>query len=163
MPARKATAKRQPKTPAAPDWRIKGDWWDLCNCAIGCPCVFGSQPTHGFCEGVLTWLIREGQFGDVRLDGGLAIVLIIHFEGSVFDKNREFGFLIDDRANPEQRDALERIFTGKAGGAFKPGRRITFRKETPMANLHLTLMDRMGVHVDNFGDASGRLDPASLG
>ena len=31
-----------------------------------------------------------------------------------------------------------------------------------MANLHLTLMDRMGVHVENFGDASGRLDLASL-
>ena len=25
-------------------WRIKGDWWDLCNCAIGCPCIFGSEP-----------------------------------------------------------------------------------------------------------------------
>jgi len=38
-----------------PDWRITGDWWDLCNCAIGCPCNFGSDPTYGFCEGVLTW------------------------------------------------------------------------------------------------------------
>ena len=111
MPTRKAATKKQPKAETAPDWRIKGDWWDLCNCAIGCPCVFGSEPTHGFCEGVLTWLIREGQFGDVRLDGELAVVLIIHFEGSVFDKNREFGFLIDDRANPQQRDALERIST----------------------------------------------------
>jgi hypothetical protein len=118
MPTPKAGAKKRPKKETAPDWRIKGDWWDLCNCAIGCPCVFGSEPTHGFCEGVLTWLIREGQFGDIPLDGNLAVVLIIHFEGSVFDKNREFGFLIDDRANPEQRDALERIFTGKAGGAF---------------------------------------------
>ena len=69
-------------------WRIAGDWWDLCNCAIGCPCIFGSEPTHGFCEGVLTWLIREGNYGDVSLDGGLAVVLIIHFEGSVFEKNR---------------------------------------------------------------------------
>ena len=31
-----------------------------------------------------------------------------------------------------------------------------------MCNLHLTLMDRMGVPVENFGDASGALDPASL-
>jgi uncharacterized protein involved in exopolysaccharide biosynthesis len=37
-----------------------------------------------------------------------------------------------------------------------------FRKETPMSNFHLTLMDRMGVPLDNFGDSSGRLDPASL-
>ena len=31
-----------------------------------------------------------------------------------------------------------------------------------MSNFHLTLMDRMGVPLDNFGDSSGRLDPASL-
>ena len=44
--------------------------------------------------------------------------MVIHFEGSVFKKNREFGFLIDERATPEQREALQTIFTGKAGGAF---------------------------------------------
>ena len=117
MPTRKAIATRRAKRQTAADWRIAGDWWDLCNCAIGCPCVFGSNPTHGVCEGVLTWLIRQGHFGDVQL-GGLAVVLIVHFEGSVFDKNREFGFLIDDRADATQRAALERIFTGKAGGVF---------------------------------------------
>ena len=117
MPTRKAIANRRAKRQTAADWRIAGDWWDLCNCAIGCPCVFGSNPTHGVCEGVLTWLIRQGHFGDVQL-GGLAVVLIVHFEGSVFDKNREFGFLIDDRADANQRAALERIFTGKAGGVF---------------------------------------------
>jgi hypothetical protein len=31
-----------------------------------------------------------------------------------------------------------------------------------MCNLHLTLMGHMGVPVENFGDASGPLDPASL-
>ena len=108
-----------PETETIPNWRIVGDWWDLCNCAIGCPCNFGSDPTLGYCEGVLTWLIRDGHFGDVKLGGrDLAVVLIIHFEGNVMNKNREFGFLIDDRADDSQRDALRRIFTGEAGGAF---------------------------------------------
>jgi hypothetical protein len=98
-------------------WHIKGDWWDLCNCAIGCPCVFGSEPTLGYCEGVMGWVIREGSYGDVSLDG-VGVAMVIHFEGSVFKKNREFGFLIDERANQEQREALQTIFTGKAGGAF---------------------------------------------
>lgn len=48
------------------------------------------------------------------------------------------------------------------GAGVALGRRLTFRKETPMCNLHLTLMERMGVHVENFGDASGRLALASL-
>ena len=41
------------------------------------------------------------------------------------EKNREFGFLIDDRANSAERDALERIFTGYAGGAFAAWRDLT--------------------------------------
>jgi hypothetical protein len=68
-----------------PDWRITGDWWDLCNCAIGCPCNFGSDPTFGFCEGVLTWLIREGNYGALKFPKNLAVVLISHWEGNVMN------------------------------------------------------------------------------
>src|SRR3954463_7364768 len=84
-----------------PNWRLTGDWWDLCNCAIGCPCNFGSDPTLGYCEGVLTWLIRDGHYGDLKITKDLAVVLVIHWEGNVMEKNREFGFLIDDRASGE--------------------------------------------------------------
>lgn len=110
-----------------PEWRLQGDWWDVCNCNIGCPCVFSSPPSYGFCEGVLTWLIQDGHYGEVKIDGGLAVVLVIHFEGTVFDKNREFGFLIDDRANPQQREALKSIFLGNAGGAFAAWRDLTLK------------------------------------
>jgi hypothetical protein len=54
------------------------------------------------------------------------------------------------------------LLIGRGGNYFKPGRRVIYRKETPMCNFHLTLMDRMGVPVENFGDADGRLDPATL-
>jgi hypothetical protein len=124
----------------APDWRITGEWWDLCNCAIGCPCVFGSNPSLGYCEGVLTWLIRDGRFGDVPLGGDLAVALVIHWEGNVLDKNREFGFLIDARADAAQRDALRRIFTGEAGGAFAAWRDLTIKVDgveyVPMKVTH---------------------------
>ena len=108
-------------------WFIAGDWWDLCNCAIGCPCNFGSDPTLGYCEAVLTWLIRDGNYGDVPLGGDLAAVLIVRFEGNALEKNRQFGFLLDDRANPEQRHALEAIFTGQAGGIFAAWRDLTIQ------------------------------------
>jgi hypothetical protein len=42
-------------------------------------------------------------------------------------RNREFGFLIDDRADDAQRDALRRIFTGEAGGAFGAWRDLTLK------------------------------------
>jgi hypothetical protein len=64
--------------------------------------------------------------------------------------------------NRHLHEDLPTLLIGKGGNFFRPGRRIIYRKETPMANFHLTLMDRMGVHVEHFGDSSGRLDPASL-
>ncbi len=121
-------------------WRLAGDWWDLCNCAIGCPCNFGSDPTLGYCEAVLTWLIREGNYGDLSFDGDLALVLVLRFEGNALEKNREFGFLIDDRADPAQRAALEAIFTGKAGGIFAAWRDLTIQVDgvefVPMSVSH---------------------------
>ena len=59
--------------------------------------------------------------------------------------------------NRHTHEDLPTIIAGRAGGYIKPGRRITFRRETPMSNLYLTMMDRMGVHVDHFGDATGRV------
>jgi uncharacterized protein DUF1552 len=64
--------------------------------------------------------------------------------------------------NRHLHEDLPTLLIGRGGGTLSSGRRVTFRKETPMSNFHLSLMDRMGVHVQNFGDASGPLDPASL-
>src|SRR6185295_11928538 len=64
--------------------------------------------------------------------------------------------------NRHLHEDLPTLLIGRGGNYFKPGRRIIYRKETPMSNFHLTLMDRMGVPIENFGDSSGMLDPASL-
>jgi hypothetical protein len=64
--------------------------------------------------------------------------------------------------NRHLHEDLPTLLIGRGGGYLKPGRRVVYRRETPMCNLHLTLMDRMGVPIENFGDGSGQLDPASL-
>lgn len=64
--------------------------------------------------------------------------------------------------NRHSHEDLPTLIAGRAGGAFKPGRRIVYRRETPMSNLFLTMMDQMGVPADHFGDASGRLDGLTL-
>ncbi len=51
-----------------PSWHIVGDWFDNCSCAIPCPCTFAQAPDNEICESVLFWHIREGHYGDVRLD-----------------------------------------------------------------------------------------------
>jgi hypothetical protein len=65
--------------------------------------------------------------------------------------------------NRHSHEDLPTIMVGRGGSNFKSGRRIVSRKETPMCNLFLTMMDRMGVHVEHFGDSTGRLDGLNLG
>ncbi len=59
--------------------------------------------------------------------------------------------------NRHTHEDLPTLIAGNAGGYIKSGRRVVARRETPMSNLFLTMMDRMGVQVDHFGDATGRL------
>lgn len=49
------------------------------------------------------------------------------------------------------------LLAGRGGGTLAPGRHIVYPKETPVANLWLSLMDRMGVSPDRHGDSTGRL------
>jgi len=57
---------------------------------------------------------------------------------------------------------LPTMIVGKGGGTIKPGRRIIHRRETPLANLHLSLMDRMGLEIEHFADSTGRLGGLDL-
>src|SRR3989442_6621752 len=101
---------------AVPKWRIVGDWFDVCKCSIPCPCTFAQAPTTGDCEGILAWHIREGHFGDVRLDG-LNLVGIGAFEGNIWEGAKaKMGMFLDENADEQQREALQAIFGGQAGG-----------------------------------------------
>ena len=64
--------------------------------------------------------------------------------------------------NRHSHEDLPTLIAGRGGKFFKPGRRILYRKETPMSNLFMTMMDRMDTKVDHFGDASGRLNGLDL-
>ena len=60
-----------------------------------------------------------------------------------------------------ERHHLPLVLAGKGQGALRPGRRLRAPKETPMCNLHLSLLQRMGVKADEFGDSTGPLDGLS--
>ena len=55
-------------------------------------------------------------------------------------------------------DNLPILVAGGAACGLKGGRHIRYETGTPLANLHLTLLDRVGVRVDKFGDSSGRIE-----
>jgi hypothetical protein len=99
-----------------PRWHMRGDWFDVCKCSIPCPCTFAQAPSSGDCEGVLAWHIREGRYGDVRLDG-LSVIGVGGFEGNIWAGAKvTMGMFIDERADAQQREALQMIFGGQAGG-----------------------------------------------
>jgi hypothetical protein len=50
------------------------------------------------------------------------------------------------------------IVAGGAAGNMRGGRHIRFNKPTPLANLHLTLLNKIGVNVDSFADSKGHVD-----
>ena len=94
------------------EWRVRADEFANCNCAYGCPCQFNALPTQGFCEATAGWKIHEGHFGDVPLDG-LNTAFFIHFPGPVHEGNGTIQLVIDERADPRQRDALVKIMSGE--------------------------------------------------
>jgi len=71
--------------------------------------------------------------------------------------------------NPNVHDHtnLPILVAGGAAGKLKGGRHIRYSEPTPLANLHLTLLDAAGVKLDSFGDSKGRIEelaePLSLG
>ncbi len=67
-----------------------------------------------------------------------------------------YGSGISD-GNSHAHDDLPILLAGRGNGAIKPGRHIRFPKETPLTNLHVTMLDAIGVKVDRFGDSTGRL------
>ena len=56
---------------------------------------------------------------------------------------------------------LPLILAGKGGGTIRTGRHLTYAKETPMNNLFLAMLDRMGAPTEILGDSTGRLEHLS--
>jgi len=67
-----------------------------------------------------------------------------------------YGAGISD-GNAHNHDNLPVLFAGHAGGAFRPGRHIVYKNHTPMNNLYLSMLDRMGVPIETLGNSTGKL------
>jgi hypothetical protein len=52
---------------------------------------------------------------------------------------------------------LPLVLVGGGSGQLRGGRHLMFAKDTPMNNLHLALLDKVGVNVEKFGDSTGEI------
>ena len=60
--------------------------------------------------------------------------------------------------NVHNHTNLPIILAGGAAGGMKGNRHVRYKKPTPLANLHLTILDKVGVKLDTFGDSNGKIE-----
>jgi hypothetical protein len=93
-------------------WEIHGSELTNCNCAYGCPCQFNALPTHGTCEAALSFHVDKGHYGEVTLDG-LNMAMVVKWPGPIHKGEGRMQMIIDERASPAQREAVEKIMRGE--------------------------------------------------
>jgi hypothetical protein len=65
-------------------------------------------------------------------------------------------------SNSHSPEDLPVLLAGGGAGLVSKGRHVRYPADTPLANLHLTILDKMGVPVDRMGDSTGKLDELTL-
>ena len=83
-------------------------------------------------------------------------------DGSMLDHMLlTFGSGISD-GNVHSVRNLPLIVFGQGDGGIKGGRHLRYKADTPMANFYLTLVDKLGLPLERFGDSTGKLDLLSV-
>lgn len=94
-------------------WKVAGDLEEACSCRPACPCWFKSLPSGMRCDGAQIVYITKGNYGKVSLDG-LAFAQYVQSpeHQSMFESFGKWNFdyvYIDEKATPEQREALKAL------------------------------------------------------
>ena len=78
--------------------------------------------------------------------------------GSVLDNSMiVYGCAIGD-GNRHNHDELPVVLAGGGGGTLTPGRHLKLREPTPMTNMYVSMLARMGVQAEQVGDSTGSMD-----
>ena len=64
-------------------------------------------------------------------------------------------------ASAHTSDNLPILLAGGGGGSLKQGRHIAIERHTPLCNLYVSMLERMGVKTPRFGDSTGALKELS--
>jgi len=109
-----------------------------------------------------------GKIAKVALINRFHVSLFAEFLAKMRDTREGNGSLLDHSlylygsgmGNPNLHDHnnLPILVAGGAAGRMRGGRHIRCAQPTPLANLHLTLLDKVGVRLDSFADSRGKMD-----
>ena len=79
-------------------------------------------------------------------------------DGSMLDHSMFLYGSNMSNSNAHNHFPLPNLVAGGATGRHKGGRHLKYPDHTPMTNLILSMLDKVGVRVDRFGDSSGKID-----
>jgi hypothetical protein len=106
---------------AAVDWRVRGSYFEACNCEAICPCrSVGGRPggasSFGECFGALSWHVRQGHSDGTDLSNMQVVMSIRYLDRVQPSTPWEVVLYVDRAADEDQRAAIADIFLGRAGG-----------------------------------------------
>lgn len=96
-------------------YTLEGQLLEVCTCKVLCPCWIGEDPDNGTCDGTLAWKVEKGDINGIDVSG-LTICVLAHIPGNILEGNWRAVVYVDNRASPEQKQALLDVWTGKLGG-----------------------------------------------
>src|SRR5678816_902294 len=96
-------------------YHLEGRLLEVCNCRVLCPCWIGEDPDNGTCDTIVGWHFDKGAIEGVDVSGR-TIALIAHVPGNILQGNWKAAVYVDDKASPQQKDAILKVYTGKLGG-----------------------------------------------
>ncbi len=101
-------------------WFARGLIFENCACTLVCPghMHFSQNCTHDRCKGYWALRFDEGRFGDVRLAGTRALIAF-DTPQRMIDGGWVQTIIIDESASAAQREALETLLMGRAGGPWE--------------------------------------------
>jgi hypothetical protein len=154
----RAANEPKDKTP----WKITGQLEEACSCDAACPCWFNSKPTKMTCGGGQVLFIEKGKYGNVKIDGLAVATMGQSPDGkTMMESYGEWNFAyyyIDEKANPEQRKALEAI----AGAVLTPG--ASKKTETRYAPISRKVEGKEHqITIGQYGTFHGHLVEGGMG
>jgi len=101
-------------------WWARGLIFENCACSLVCPghMHFSQNCTHDRCKGYWALRFDEGTFGGVPLAGTRALIAF-DTPQRMIDGQWVQTIIIDESASPTQREALETLLMGRAGGPWE--------------------------------------------
>jgi hypothetical protein len=96
-------------------YELEGRLLEVCTCNVICPCWVGEDPDGGHCEGAMAWHFDRGTIEGVDVSG-LTLAGMVYIPGNVLKGGWRAQLYVDEKATPQQQEALINCFSGKLGG-----------------------------------------------